>query len=343
VKQYFINGIRWLLHCSKLLIGVVTFKFTKKTPAFAYHSLIGLFCLSGGWTNTLLAKFLAGKPFPIDFNGILSNSTEHSRQSIREALRTRGLVILPGLIPGETCDAILSHILACSGKYSGDGVQTQETTEQYDRNSPRGTKFTVDTKQMLTEEKLQSLLCDESLLAAAQDYLGGAPIIDIATAWWSAESFGKPDAEAAQFFHFDMDRTRWLKVFVYLTDVTSTSGPHVFIPGTHRDGGIPAELLSRGYARLTDDDVARHFPPESWVEATGPKGTVILEDTRGLHKGKPVASGDRLIFQIEYTVSLFGGHVTPIRFADTGSGALSRFVQARRSVAEVIRDPLRKT
>jgi hypothetical protein len=65
--------------------------------------------------------------------------------------------------------------------------------------------------------------------------------------------------------------------------------------------------LSRGYARLDDADVARHFPADDHIQFTGPRGTIIAEDTRGLHKGQHVTRGDRLIFQLELTNTLFGG------------------------------------
>ena len=44
----------------------------------------------------------------------------------------------------------------------------------------------------------------------------------------------KADSEAAQMFHFDLDRIKWLKFFIYLTDVKINSGPHVYVSGTHK-------------------------------------------------------------------------------------------------------------
>jgi hypothetical protein len=44
---------------------------------------------------------------------------------------------------------------------------------------------------------------------------------------------------------------------------------------------------------------------------TGPRGTILAEDTRGLHKGKPVAKGDRLVLEFEFSSSMFGA--TPLR------------------------------
>jgi ectoine hydroxylase-related dioxygenase (phytanoyl-CoA dioxygenase family) len=159
-------------------------------------------------------------------------------------------------------------------------------------------------------------MADWSILAVAQDYLRSSPILDIVAMWWHTAFSDRPDARAAQMFHFDMDRPRWLKFFVYLTDVTPESGPHCFIRGSHRTGAIPPDLLARGYARLDDDVVAAHFAPEDHIRFVGKKGTIIAEDTRGLHKGQHVERGDRLVFQLEFTNTLFGGAYARPRLRD---------------------------
>ncbi len=121
-----------------------------------------------------------------------------------------------------------------------------------------------------------------------------------------------PAARPQLYYHFDMDRPRWLKFFFYLTDVGPENGPHCFIRGSHRTGGIAHELLERGYARLDDADVARHYPSADHISFTGKKGTIIAEDTRGLHKGQHVLHGDRLVFQLELANTLFGGRLTAL-------------------------------
>ena len=72
-------------------------------------------------------------------------------------------------------------------------------------------------------------------------------------AWKGASS------EAAQLFHFDMDRIRFLKVFIYLTDVGTENGPHVYVRGSHRSKP-PAFFRDR---RFSDAEVKRAFPPTS--------------------------------------------------------------------------------
>jgi len=150
-------------------------------------------------------------------------------------------------------------------------------------------------------------MCDPSLLAVAQAYLGCRPILDIVAFWWHTAFSDQPDEEAAQFYHFDMDRLKWLKFFFYVTDVTPENGPHCFVAGSQRTGGIPEPILRKGYQRLTDEEVKAAFPDSrDFIEFTAPRGTIIAEDTRGLHKGKHVRSGDRLVFQLEFCDCMFG-------------------------------------
>jgi len=136
------------------------------------------------------------------------------------------------------------------------------------------------------------------------------PLLDMVAMWWHTAFGDQPSAEAAQLYHFDMDRIRWVKVFIHLTDVTADTGPHCFVSGSHRTGAIPRDLLERGYARLSDEDVRARFGKERLIEHLGPRGTILVEDTRGLHKGKVVTHGDRLLLQLEFTSSLFGANYT---------------------------------
>jgi ectoine hydroxylase-related dioxygenase (phytanoyl-CoA dioxygenase family) len=110
-----------------------------------------------------------------------------------------------------------------------------------------------------------------------------------------------------------MERIKWIKFFFYLTDVTEDTGPHVFVPTTQKAFGIPFSLRKKGYVRLSDTEVSEHYPSAIWKEFTGARGTLIVEDTRGLHKGKHCVSGDRLLFQLEFTSSAFGAELKPVQ------------------------------
>jgi hypothetical protein len=128
-----------------------------------------------------------------------------------------------------------------------------------------------------------------------------------------------------------MDRIKWLKFFIYLTDVQANNGPHCFIEGSHRTRGIPSALLARGYARIPDADVFEHYPKTAEVRFLAPRGTVIAEDTRGLHKGLEVLGGDRLMLQLQFSDSLFGAPYARSHFR-TLSPEMAGMVKAHPAV-----------
>jgi hypothetical protein len=131
--------------------------------------------------------------------------------------------------------------------------------------------------------------------------------MDLIAMWWSAPFHGAAKSEAAQMYHFDLDRIKFLKFFFYITDVDSETGPHCYVRKSHKR--LPPSLLKEG--RLTDDEVEIGFGKENMMELGGKRGTIMAVDTRGLHKGKDLVMGKRLLFQIEFANSMFGQYYEP--------------------------------
>jgi hypothetical protein len=131
------------------------------------------------------------------------------------------------------------------------------------------------------------------LLALAGAYLGCAPTISTIGIRWSYPS---EQSANVQSFHRDPDDWKTLKFFTYLTDVVEGTGPHVFIVGSHRE---TPPILSRRYS---DDEVAEMYGKDSLVTVYGPRGTMFLVDTAGVHKGAVAMKGPRLMFEVGYTL-----------------------------------------
>ncbi|MDJ0683665.1 MAG: hypothetical protein QNJ84_03085 [Alphaproteobacteria bacterium] len=148
---------------------------------------------------------------------------------------------------------------------------------------------------------------DPIRLGVAAAYLGATPTLINISAWWSFA--GRPAAKDAQLFHLDVDDYRFLKFFIYLTDVGEPDGPHVYAPRSHLHQTVHGMLAAaddkagfvRWYLqqlRKTDEDVIRAFgPPDSIM---GPEGTNFVADTSGLHRGSLPTRHDRLICQAVY-------------------------------------------
>jgi hypothetical protein len=190
---------------------------------------------------------------------------------------------------------------------------------KYEPNNLKANVYDFDPNDVILNPNVQAIISDFSFLAIAQAYLNTTPKLEPPAFWWSTPYLKKADSNSAQLFHFDMDRIKWLKFFIFLTDVTIDNGPHVFVKGSHLSGKIPKDLLKAGYARLSNEDILKHYPEEDIQVFTVPAGSIIAEDTRGLHKGTNLVNGERLVLELQFSNCLFGAESKPIKQPKTGS------------------------
>jgi hypothetical protein len=287
----------------------------KPTPPDSYQALIRLFCGTGGRFNDVLSKgigALTGRAALPDRNGILGNLTAADVQAHVATLRERGYLLFPEKLPADMLERLRAFALDTPAKLRRMDKQSEAAvveTLKFDPADPKAIRYDYSTQVLLDNADVQRLLADHSILSVAQEYLGATPRADILSMWWHTNFHSQPDSEAAQFYHFDMDRIKWLKIFIYLTDVGPNDGAHSFVEGSHRTGGIPYDLLQKGYVRLSDEEVRSHYGDAKQIAFVAPKGTIIIEDTRGLHKGNAVQpnGSSRLMLQLQFSNSLFGG------------------------------------
>lgn len=296
---------------SLLLKGISAFRRTGATPPDAYQSFVRLFCLTGGFSNHLVSRFTRAPDIPaIEPDAALFKGAGiGSVEAAVSALRSDGYAVLESALPADLCDRLLAFALHARARVRGSAGE-----RRYNRAAPEGVRYDLYPEDVINQPDVQSLMADGFLLRIAQQYLGATPLADVTSMWWHTAFSRIPDSDAAQFYHFDLDRPRWLKVFCYLTDVDADNGPHCFVRGSHRDLGIPWSLRSKGYVRLGDEEVEAAFGKDRLIRFLAPRATVILEDTRGLHKGLHVTAGDRLMLQLQFSDSLFGGTYPAVAF-----------------------------
>ena len=155
---------------------------------------------------------------------------------------------------------------------------------------------------------------DPATLSVVARHLGATPTILGMSAWWSFAGREAPCEE--QHFHRDLADYQFCKLFVYLTDVDEDGGPHAFYPRTHDPRHVAAlrERWPGGrlefhkwffhQLRKTDDETRARLEGSPTL-LTGPAGTRLLVNTRGIHKGLAPMSRDRLVCQVIYGVSPF--------------------------------------
>jgi hypothetical protein len=132
------------------------------------------------------------------------------------------------------------------------------------------------------------------ILRLASAFLGCTPTLCSVGVRWSFPDPKSPDV--TQGFHRDPDDWRFLKVFVYLTDVDAESGPHVYVAGSHK---TRISWRARTYPQ---EQLEARFGKQSMRAVLGAPGTTFVADTSGIHAGIPPQRAPRLLLQAQYSI-----------------------------------------
>ena len=297
---------RWLVLYPLFWIGYALFACTRRTPWISYFCFRELYGQTRGKLNRRLSRTIAHKHRPlhlIEPSGLLGSGVELEADLAASlaALKTDGYYIFRTKLSEAMCHDLRDFARSFPAKLVPSPAG-QAGRLPFDDQEPRAPKYDLDQQRVIANPLVQMLMADRTLLSLAYRYLKAPPINDLVAMWWSAPFGNQASSEAAQLFHFDMDRIRFLKFLFYLTDVNPDNGPHMYIRGTH-EAKPPRFFEDR---RFLDEEIAAAFRPEAIAELVGPAGTIIAADTMGMHKGKVLTTGCRLILQLNFTNSLFG-------------------------------------
>ncbi len=238
------------------------------------------------WCARKMTQWVAGR------TQTSGNSSQAADKAALQALRDDGIAFLPELnLDAATLAEVHDYF---KGKpvldlYSGKQLAGIENLAA---NYNKVAYSTVDT---LSCQPLLALANHPTLLATVAQYLGAKPSMASLQTWWT---FGEHSVQGQKHYddvyHRDVDDLRFVKLFIYLTDTTVSTGAHSFIKGSHRSN----QLIRRG--PITDTQAQESFAGSDFVTVTGDAGTVFLEDTWGVHRPLPATTGRRLIFSVLY-------------------------------------------
>lgn len=234
--------------------------------------------------------------------------------TIASKLNENGYYVYEKLLESSICDNLyhLSENMPFTtaiGSIKGDKINF---------NDIKGEVCYFDTNDILNIEVIRKLICDDFFVSVAEKYFNSQVIFDFPAMWWSFPFKKRNNMDSAQFYHFDFDRIKWLKVFIYLVDVDENNGPHCYIKNSHLTGTKPKEFLKRGYVRIADEEIRKHYKDENIIHLNGKKGTIVFGDTKCWHKGNPLVSGHRLLLEFQYTSSLYGAIIRGAKFNING-------------------------
>ena len=146
-----------------------------------------------------------------------------------------------------------------------------------------------------------------TLAPLATAYLEATALLRFYNLWEVRPTTSPPSR--SQLWHRDVEDTRIVKAFLYLSDVVPGAGPLIYASGTQL-GGVAADQTPEtfiepgsGWVRATDAAIAGLVPATAWRCAYGPPGTLVVADTAGWHKGGYATSTTRLTATSDWTTA----------------------------------------
>jgi len=127
----------------------------------------------------------------------------------------------------------------------------------------------------------------DRMLGLANAYLRMWAKLSYVDLWYTVPQAQGSERAASQLWHLDFDDKHLLKAFLYLNDVDVDAGPFEYVPGSQAHGRYDSiwHWSPMRTGRIPDDQVRSHVPADGVKTFTGTRGTLILCNTSGLHRG----------------------------------------------------------
>jgi hypothetical protein len=237
-----------------------------------------------------------------------------SSEDVLGTLRRDGICVLDEVLAPDDIEAIRKEtewfLSAPQSWYRLD----RQGPENYDSVSPRGASDRLLGVRALFSQKFFETVC--------KGYLGDDAIID-RTIFSHSQASERP----ITLWHADQQAEGWhsFKFMLYLTDTSEDTGAFSYIPGSHEmmravmraaaaKGVANIELHS--YAQIADaferfgsdaqirwfKEVGGHisgdFASDDQYSVAAKKGSILLFDTKGIHRGGVVRHGERMLVRI---------------------------------------------
>ena len=206
-------------------------------------------------------------------------------QKILMDIKSKGFYVIPNFYSERECVEIKNEIdnllEKCKDQVIVDFADSDHRLWGADRVSPLISKFFTNqfiNKIVHRHQKTDKLV--GFTLAARLDYKPGNP--------------GSGDG-----WHRDTAHSKQIKSILYLSDVNPTSGPFQYIKDSHRSYNVIRDMHTGQFdlnqSRFTDDEITKLLEKnkERLETFTAKAGTLILVNTRGLHRGMPIENSSR--------------------------------------------------
>ena len=238
-------------------------------------------------------------------------------------VREKGYCVIdPGFQP-ETMEQLRAEVAnrPMVNSYSNDKKSFADlTTDASSPHNPGNYRTTFTEEPFASNSVLPDLLLHDLVKRVSDCYFGVPSYVIQAVLFVShpnvKASLDIPEmSQYSQAWHYDLSQLKWLNFFIYLNDVGEGNGAHKCMEKTHAHfipGKSPSHFLPGTcrevepgvyFGRFSDAYIDEHYDASSEKTHYGKAGTIIIEDTRCLHRAMPVLTGRRDMLQLNTSIS----------------------------------------
>lgn len=221
-------------------------------------------------------------------------------------LRDNGICVVPAFFSPDFIDPIRE---ACQARMAVEGDRNYDDGSYKRVDAYKGTSAAINERIYHADcfTEAGQFRHHPALEQVASDYYGAPHSVHLCLYERHAPNDIPPGG-----FHVDTFELSTFKVMLYLNDVTEKDGPTSYLIGTHKDADLryQKEHVWGGAASEGDPSGRKHpttftyeeLGPrlEKHVQVIGPRGTIIVFDTWGVHKGIPPRPGGERHILVNY-------------------------------------------
>ncbi|HSZ71545.1 MAG TPA: phytanoyl-CoA dioxygenase family protein [Cytophagaceae bacterium] len=215
-----------------------------------------------------------------------SSAFDHKVKEAVDHINRHGFFVVKDFYSAETCQAIIKDMEAKMTEYASKVWVDEEGADHRLFGLDRVSEI---TRQFYDDKFITAVM--HAFLATKVEITGFTLAGKIKPAHKNLGSGGG--------WHRDIVFGKQFKALVYLTDTKEENGAYQYVADTHTHAVLMDQILNNNIKarqnRFSEEEVSAilNSPKYKLETITGKAGTVILTDTTGIHRGKPITEGLR--------------------------------------------------
>jgi hypothetical protein len=214
-----------------------------------------------------------------------------------QKLRKEGIVIIPEFLSYEECNQIVSKIEDLIGNYSKTTALPNGTIIEF-RNEDRTWGFDTDMIDIRRLDKSLKELESIRYNSMIQQIISEAYNRIVSSARFNC--YVNNSVNDPRIYHVDNLHYLQVKSFILLTDVPDPSfGCHSYIKKTHKFSFLKyINIIYNLFCETTHKMDMRLYHSKNIVNVIGKRGTLVITDQNGFHRGLPQEKGGKRVMLV---------------------------------------------